>query len=362
MAHRDSGRRLIVNADDFGKSPSINEAIIRAHREGILTSASLMVNGDAFQEAVTMAKATPSLGVGLHLTLVCGKSTLPHGEIPGLVDPFGNFSDSPVKTGFRYFATQRLRGQLRYEIAAQFKKFHATDLPLDHVNGHLNMHLHPTVFSLLSNHYLEWGIGNIRLTRDPYSLNARVAPGPWFYRRSHSFIFNWLSARAEPSLRERNIRYTDRVFGLLQNARVNEQFLTALLPLLPKGDSELYCHPSLDAFKHEFAALTSPRVRDLIDELGIALTTYRGLGEVAFARTVEPDTRHVPFAKARRKTSADNSPEDSDKPRRQPKSANSNYGKTNRDTDSRPHLRSYRGGLSEQGFKANRRGSGNQSQ
>src|SRR6266705_6008158 len=72
-----SARRLIVNADDFGRSHSINEAVIRAHKEGILTSASLMVNEPAFEEAVELAKANPTLGVGLHLTLLCGHSTLP---------------------------------------------------------------------------------------------------------------------------------------------------------------------------------------------------------------------------------------------------------------------------------------------
>jgi len=67
-----SARRLIVNADDFGRSHSINEAVVRAHREGILTTASLMVNEPGFDEAVAQAREHPQLGVGLHLTLVCG--------------------------------------------------------------------------------------------------------------------------------------------------------------------------------------------------------------------------------------------------------------------------------------------------
>src|SRR5690349_5306101 len=89
-------RRLIVNADDFGRSRAINEAVIRAHREGILTTASLMVNEPSCKEAVAMARDNPRLGVGLHLSLLCGRSAQPHDRIPGLTDTEGNFTDNPV--------------------------------------------------------------------------------------------------------------------------------------------------------------------------------------------------------------------------------------------------------------------------
>src|SRR5476651_43085 len=111
MARPDSVRRLIVNADDFGLSHSVNEAVIRAHREGILTTASLMVNGSGFDEAVKLAKENPKLGVGLHLTLLQGHSALPPGKIPGLVNSRGEFSESPVGAGMNYFFKRGLRGQ-----------------------------------------------------------------------------------------------------------------------------------------------------------------------------------------------------------------------------------------------------------
>src|SRR6187549_3013840 len=103
MARLDARRRLIVNADDFGRSRSINEAVVRAHREGILTTASLMVNEPACADAVALARQNPRLGVGLHLTLLCGHSALPPERIPGLVDEAGRFSDHPAAVGFRYF-------------------------------------------------------------------------------------------------------------------------------------------------------------------------------------------------------------------------------------------------------------------
>lgn len=270
-------RRLIVNADDFGRSSSINQAVVRAHREGILTSASLMVNEPAFNEAVALARENPRLGVGLHLTLLCGQAALPPTQIPGLVDARGRFSDSPVATGFRYFADRRLRSQLREEIRAQFDRFHATGLPLDHVNGHLHLHLHPTVLGFLVEEARELGIRRLRLTRDPFWLNARLADGRRASRVTHALIFHWLAARARRRLAGLGVRHTARVFGLLQNGRVDEAFVLRLLPRLPAGDSELYSHPSLDQFGHEFAALVSPRVKAQIEALGIRLIRYQDL-------------------------------------------------------------------------------------
>ena len=248
-------RRLIVNADDFGRSSSINQAVIRAHREGILTTASLMVNGEAFAEAVELAQSHPTLGVGLHLTLVCGRATCGPLEIPDLVNERGEFSHSPVATGLRYFFQKRLQLQLAREIGAQFAKFHATGLKLDHVNGHLNLHLHPTIFAQLAARQLEWKFSALRVTDDPFWLNQRLADGHWAYRASHAFIFRQLARRVRPALTGSPIRFTERVFGLLQNGRVDERFVTQLLSALPHGDSELYAHPSLDEFRHEFAAL-----------------------------------------------------------------------------------------------------------
>ena len=271
------GRRLIVNADDFGRSSSINEAIIRAHREGILTSTSLMVNEPGVAEAVALARENPRLGVGLHLTLLMGHAALPPAEIPGLVNARGEFSNRPVGVGVAYFFNRRLRSQLRAEIHAQFERFRATGLPLDHVNGHLHLHLHPTVFSILMADQDRLGIRQLRLTRDCFSRSRRMAQGYWFYRLSHAVIYEWLSRRARGPLARHGIKHAQITFGLLQNARVDEDYVLKLLPELPAGDSELYSHPSLDEFKHEFNALVSPRVRDEVRRLGIELIRYQDL-------------------------------------------------------------------------------------
>ena len=270
-------RRLIVNADDFGRSHSINEAVIRAHRDGILTTASLMVNEQGFGEAVKLAKENPKLGVGLHLTLLMGLSALPPDKIPGLVNSRGEFSNNPVGAGMSYFFKQSLREQLRAEIHAQFEKFHATGLPLDHVNGHLHLHLHPVIFKILMEGAEKLGIRHFRLTRDCLARSRRMASGHWFYRVSHAAIYEWLSSRAREPLRQRGIKHAQITFGLLQNARVDEEYILKLLPELPPGDSELYSHPSLDEFWHEFDAPVSPRVKELVKKLGIELIRYQDL-------------------------------------------------------------------------------------
>jgi len=270
-------RRLIINADDFGRSSSINQAVIHAHRHGILTCASLMVNEPAFEEAVALARQHPALGVGLHLTLLCGHSALPPKAIPGLVNARGEFSNRPARVGCRYFFERKLREQLRAEIRAQFEKFRHSGLPLDHVNGHLHLHLHPTVFGLLMEDAAQLGIERLRLTFDPFWLNLRLASGRWGYRALHAAIYHLLAARARPALVARGIRHTRVVFGLLQHARVDEDYTTRLLPRLPAGDSELYSHPSLDESRNEFDALISPRVREQIETLGIKPIRYQDL-------------------------------------------------------------------------------------
>ncbi|HEX5399540.1 MAG TPA: hopanoid biosynthesis-associated protein HpnK [Verrucomicrobiae bacterium] len=277
MERPDAVRRLIVNADDFGRSRSINEAVIRAHREGILTTASLMVNETGCGDAVKLARENPKLGVGLHLTLLCGHSALSPARVPGLVNANGEFSNSPVGAGMAYFFKRRLREQLRAEIHAQFERFHATGLPLDHVNGHLHLHLHPVIFKILMEDAEKLGIKRMRFTRDCFARSRRMTRGRWLYRISHAAIYEWLSRRAREPLRRRGIKHAQITFGLLQNAHVNEDYVLKLLPELPPGDSELYSHPSLDEFRHEFEALISPRVKEMISKLGIRLIRYQDL-------------------------------------------------------------------------------------
>ncbi len=271
-------RLLIVNADDFGLDTSTNRAIIEAHRQGILTSASLMPSEPGFEEAVALARAHPRLGVGLHLTLLCGHSTLPHEKIPDLVNERNEFDFNPARVGFRYFFRRHeLIPQLRAEILAQFEKFRAIGLPLDHVDSHHHLHAHPVIFRILIESAEELGITHLRLTSEPIGVHARLAIGCRMDRLGYGLIYCLLAGRARRALRELDIKHTDAVFGLLQDARVDESYLERLIPKLPTGISEIYSHPSLDRFKHEMDALISPRIRTLVESLGIRLIRYQDI-------------------------------------------------------------------------------------
>ena len=270
-------RRLIVNADDFGLSRSANQAIIQAHREGILTSTSLMLNEPGFEQAVALARENPRLGVGLHLTLLCGHATLPPEKIPGLVNERGEFGSNPARVGLRYFVQPSLREQLRAEILAQFEKFRATGLPLDHVDSHHHLHAHPSIFRILLESAEDLGITHLRLTCEPFRIHARLASWRCLNRASHGFVHWLLAGRARPLMRDLDIKHPGAVFGLLQDARVDEAYLERLLPMLPPGVSEIYSHPSLDRFRHEMEGLISPRIRALVEKLDIRLIRYQDI-------------------------------------------------------------------------------------
>ena len=142
-------RSLVVTGDDFGFSREVNRAIVEAYERGVLTCASLMINGDAAAEAVALARSHPGLAVGLHLVVVDGKATLPPAKIPRLVDHSGKFRGGPLRVGLRYQFSRDARRQLTQEIRAQIDRFRETGLSLSHVDGHHHLHLHPVVLAAL---------------------------------------------------------------------------------------------------------------------------------------------------------------------------------------------------------------------
>jgi hopanoid biosynthesis associated protein HpnK len=282
-------RRLIVNGDDFGLSPQVNAGIIHAHRHGILTNTSLMVAGPAWEEAVALAHDTPSLGVGLHLTLVQGRAVLPPHLLPEITGLGGNFSENPTLAGLRYFFSYRARAQLQDECRAQIERFLATGLPLAQVDGHVNIHMHPVVLDILVDLAEEYNIKAMRLTREDLTESLTLDPRSALRKRWESFIFTRLAVRAEKKLRAHRIVFPTTLFGLHQSGDINEQYLLNLLSRLREGVTELYCHPSFlpcpevrywtPSYRRdiELTALTSQAMRTALARLGITLVSYRDL-------------------------------------------------------------------------------------
>ncbi|GJH12155.1 hopanoid biosynthesis-associated protein HpnK [Caballeronia novacaledonica] len=276
-------RGIIVTADDFGLHERVNHAVARAHREGVLTCASLMVGANAAHHAVKIARDLPTLRVGLHLVLTDGAATLPRWSIPDLVDARGSFEGSMFENGVRFFFLQRVRRQLAIEIYAQFKAFAATGLELDHVNVHKHFHLHPTILALILEIGPQFGMRAMRLPRE---MHGSLLLRPWV-------------ALMQKRLDDAGIAHNDWVAGIAATGRMDEAALLAALAKPREGVLEIYSHPategapltpSMHDYRHadELAALCSPRVAHAIESTG---AMHGGFADVfGHARTPEPAT------------------------------------------------------------------------
>ncbi len=274
---------LIITADDYGLHEAVNEAVEMAFREGVLTTASLMVGAPAAADAVRRARALPGLAVGLHLVLADGRPVLAPERIPALVDASGRFRDSMARQGVRFFAIPAVRRQLEAEIRAQFEAFARTGLPLDHVNAHKHFHLHPTLLETLLRIGREFGLEAVRLPREPAWVARRAGP---LKGAASRLLAPWL-ALMKRRLRAAGVAHNDQVFGVTDSGAMDEAALLRILTRLPDGVSEIYLHPAthgaltpaMSQYRHreELDALLSPRVRAAVAASGSATGGFRSL-------------------------------------------------------------------------------------
>jgi hopanoid biosynthesis associated protein HpnK len=268
------GRTLITVADDFGLSPAINAAVEQAARDGILTSASLMVAAPAAADAVARARALgDTLRVGLHLVVIEGPAVLPKQAIPDLVGGDGEFPSDQLRMGIDYAFRPALRRQLEAEIRAQFEAFAATGLALDHANAHKHMHLHPVVGHLMLRIGREFGLRAVRVPTD-------AAPPRGLGDRALKLWTKLLRAQA----RRAGMLTNDSVLGLHDSGQMTPALVQRLVDSLPPGLTELYFHPAVEqdaiirrhmpGYRHqdEFAALLQARL-----PADVRLTTYSEL-------------------------------------------------------------------------------------
>lgn len=277
-------KHVIFSADDFGMSVEVNEAIEEAHVKGVLSTASLMVAGPAAGDAIKRAKRLPSLKVGLHLVVIEGHATLPPCDIPELVGKDGIFPSQQLKMGIDYFFRQTIRRSLRAEIAAQFRAYKASGLPLDHANAHKHMHLHPTVGHMLINIGREYNLRAIRVPNEPAYPNYSETP----IQMGDTALRYWTQILRFQIKKARMVT-TNWCFGLAGSGHMTEKTVTKLLDNLPRGISEIYFHPATEKcaylnhlmpdYEHqeEFSALCSPQIRNLINKKKIALVTWGNL-------------------------------------------------------------------------------------
>jgi chitin disaccharide deacetylase len=257
-------RGIIVTADDFGAALAVNEAVEQAHREGVLSAASLMVTGPACADAVERARRLPLLGVGLHLVLVDGRPALPPDQVPALVGADGRFHQSMLRTALIIAASPAARLQLHAEIEAQFAAFGATGLRLDHVNAHKHFHLHPLIASAVLKIGPRFGMRAMRVPCD----------------RGGPAALRWWAAQLGRRARRAGLLVNDHCLGLAWSGAFDAARMREAVGGQASGLLEIYCHPATAdewpgqapgyRYRDELAALLDPGVRHALTRSGAA--------------------------------------------------------------------------------------------
>ncbi len=270
-----SGRKqLVVNADDFGFTPDVNEGIVEAHRRGILTATTLMANGEAFDDALRLARETPTLDIGCHLVLIGGRSLATGRPLP-----------SSIPRLLAALAARQLRPY--EELAAQVRRILDAGLRPTHLDTHKHTHLAPPVLDAVARLAEEYGIRWVRRPFD-FPLEARPAVPP--LKRLTSDALSVLRARFHRVLARHGCRTTDHFAGFQITGRFRTAELGQLLDALPEGSTEFMCHPGRcgpalrqaptrlkESREHELAALVSPEAREALERNRIELVNYAGL-------------------------------------------------------------------------------------
>ncbi len=286
-------KQLILNADDFGMTPGINEAIIRAHRDGILTSTTLMANAPAFNDAVERARANPSLGVGVHLVLVGGPPVAPANQVSSLVEENGEFTRS-LATFVARVSTGRLRHEhIETELRAQIEKVRAAGIEPAHLDSHKHTHAHPRVMETVARVARDSGIIRIRkpfeALRD--SWNSTRIEGVGGVTQLMGAAAAQISVpRFATISREYGLRSPDRFLGLAMTGQISPAVLRSMIDTVNEGTTEIMLHPGIcddDLSKTgsrlqmqrqtELEALLDPEAKRLVNERGIRLISYREL-------------------------------------------------------------------------------------
>jgi hopanoid biosynthesis associated protein HpnK len=271
-------RRLVVTGDDFGARSGVNEAIVRAYRDGILTSASLMVTGEAFDQAVQLARRLPGLSTGLHLVLCDARPASPPETIPDLVDGDGRLTSRPGPTGIAHAVFwRRRRDQLEREIRAQFERYADTGLRFDHVDGHHHLHMHPFVFDLVARCMDDYKVPWVRLVDEDPRAARRGGEGA--LDEFIAWAFALLARRNRRVLARGDARGPDRIAGLRATGRMDRGEWLRLLPRLDGVTVEVYTHPDVagEAGSMELEALCDPKVRAAAEASGYRLAGTRDL-------------------------------------------------------------------------------------
>lgn len=280
-------KKLIINADDFGRHELINRAVEKAFQTGCLCSATVMPGGKAFDDAISTAKKNPGLGVGIHFTLANGFPVLPPEEIPSLVTSEGVFPENYVEFLKIYFRGKISMSDIRRELAAQLEKVLRTGLEITHFDSHQHLHHIPGIIEILLELAEGAGIKKMRLSRTKIFDGEISGLSQFIGRLGLSSLAEFAKLKA----RKKNFVMPEHFSGIVAGESVSEKFLEKLLSNLEEGATEVMLHPGTDnkilqeycAWEHDFeeelAAVTSPKILQLIDGKNILPVSFKELEE-----------------------------------------------------------------------------------
>ena len=261
--------RLIVNADDFGLTPGVNRAIAELHAARALTSATLMANGAAFEDAVATAHANPSLGVGCHIVLTDGTPLSPPETVPTLLGPDRKTFRPSLASFFLAVLTGRVaEAEIAREAAAQIARLKQNGITPTHIDTHKHTHILPGVARPLLAVAEQLGV---RAVRNPFEPAWSIALGKSpLLRRLQLGIIGHFRPRflALPQIRSSRILTTDGTLGISATGNLNAETLAKTLATMPEGTWELVCHPGYN--DRDLDAITT-RLRDTRETERIAL-------------------------------------------------------------------------------------------
>ncbi len=286
-------RNLIVNADDLGWTEGVNRGIAEAHRNGIVTSASLLANGSAFSSGVEMARTSPGLGVGVHLNLSDGEPVADRETVTTLLNDKGELEGRPESLLLRLARRSVSVHEIEQEWDAQIQKVRASGVEPTHLDGHRHVQMLPGLFEIVLRLAKKHGIAAVRISHEESSLRAALSAGA--KQKGTVVMKQGVQARGlkllAPDAREQaeraGIAAADYFCGIAQTGELTKEGVLHLLETLPEGTTELMCHPGyldddlaksatrLQASRQaEIAILTDTQVRNLVASQGIRLIDY----------------------------------------------------------------------------------------
>jgi hopanoid biosynthesis associated protein HpnK len=285
-------RNLIVNADDLGWTAGVNRGIAEAHRNGIVTSASLLANGEAFAEAAKLTRDARGLGVGVHLNLNDGPPVAPRKSVASLVNNSGEFAGGPDGLLVKIATHGISMREVELEWNAQISKVCDAGIDPTHLDGHKHVHMLPGLFEIALRLAKRHSIGAIRVSHEASSLRAALSTGE---RRAAVVLKQGVQARglklmardARQQAERAGVSTADYFCGIAQTGELTKEGVARLLSSLPEGTTELMCHPGYadealrktstrlqGSRQKEVEILTDTEIRNLVASQGIRLIDY----------------------------------------------------------------------------------------